>query len=63
MKLNDKTIVITGAARGLGAAIARGVAAKGANLALVDLDVERLSGIKRNAANLALPCVRMLLTS
>ena len=40
MDLKDKVIVITGAARGLGAAMAKGLAAQGAHLALVDLDVD-----------------------
>jgi 3-oxoacyl-[acyl-carrier protein] reductase len=38
MDLNSKTIVITGAARGLGAAMAKRLAAHQCNLALVDLD-------------------------
>ena len=38
MDLKQKTIVITGAARGLGAAMAKRLAAHGGNLALVDLD-------------------------
>jgi len=36
--LKDKTIVVTGAARGLGQKMAEAVAAQGAKLALVDLD-------------------------
>jgi len=40
MELKDKLIVITGAARGIGAAIARELAGEGANLALVDLSPE-----------------------
>ena len=52
MELQNKTIVITGAARGLGAAIARAVAAKGANLALVDLDEERLGTIQNHCAEI-----------
>lgn len=40
MDLKDKTIVITGAGRGIGATIARDMAAMGANLALVDLKEE-----------------------
>lgn len=35
---NERTVVITGAARGLGAALARGVAARGARVAGVDRD-------------------------
>ncbi len=44
MDLGGKTIVVTGAARGLGAAIARGLAASGARLALLDLDEASLAG-------------------
>ena len=42
MDLNGKTIVITGAARGLGAAMAKRLAAHQTRLALVDLDVESI---------------------
>ncbi len=42
MELIGKTVLITGAARGLGAAMAEAIAARGANLALVDLDAEAL---------------------
>ena len=43
MRLEESVILITGAARGLGAAMARGVAARGARLVLVDLDEASLS--------------------
>ena len=43
MDLGGKTIVVTGAARGLGAAIARGLAACGARLALLDLTEDSLA--------------------
>ena len=42
MNLNNTTIVITGAARGLGLAIAKRLAKCGANLALIDLDTPEL---------------------
>ena len=38
MDLNGKTIIITGAARGLGREMTEEIARHGANLALVDLD-------------------------
>lgn len=43
MHLDGKTIVVTGAARGLGAAIACGLATRGARLALLDLDETSLA--------------------
>ena len=43
MDLNNKTIVITGAARGLGAAMAKRLATHRCNLALVDLDAESVA--------------------
>ena len=43
MKLEGKTALITGAARGIGAAIAERFAAAGANLLLTDLDGEKLA--------------------
>ncbi|MDH3977661.1 MAG: SDR family oxidoreductase [Gammaproteobacteria bacterium] len=43
MDLKKSTIVITGAARGLGASMAKRLAAHGGNLALVDLDESSVS--------------------
>lgn len=48
-RLQDRLAVITGAANGLGAAIARKFAAEGARLALLDLDV---AGLDRVASEL-----------
>lgn len=45
MKLEDTRIVITGASRGLGAALARGLAAKGSKLLLVARDVNTLQPV------------------
>lgn len=42
MDIQDKVVVVTGGAQGLGLAIAESLAAKGAKLALVDLNQERL---------------------
>lgn len=43
MDIKDKTIVVTGASRGLGQAITQTLAANGAHLALVDIDEEGLA--------------------
>jgi 3-oxoacyl-[acyl-carrier protein] reductase len=43
MDLKNKTIVITGAARGLGAAMAKQLATHGCNLALVDLEADSIA--------------------
>ena len=42
MQLKDSVIIITGGGQGLGRAMAEYLAAKGARLALVDLNQERL---------------------
>jgi len=46
MQLKGKTVLITGAGRGLGAAMAEGLADRGANLALVDLDTAGLDAVR-----------------
>ena len=43
--LKDKVVVVTGAASGIGRGLARGLSAKGAHLALVDLDEARLADV------------------
>jgi 3-oxoacyl-[acyl-carrier protein] reductase len=75
MELENKTIVVTGAARGLGQSMAVAVAAQGARLALVDLDASKLQETadlcakaggeaKRYAANVANePAVEALFAS
>lgn len=46
MDLKNKTIVITGAARGLGAAMARRLASHGCSLALVDLAADSIDTVR-----------------
>lgn len=43
MQVKDKTVVVTGAARGLGRAIAAKFATLGGNVALIDLDAQSLA--------------------
>jgi len=45
MSLADRTILITGAARGIGAELARRAAARGARVALVGLEPEQLASV------------------
>ena len=51
MDLKDKTIVITGAAQGLGAEVAKEIGQQGANLALVDLDKSKLDETVRTCSS------------
>jgi short-subunit dehydrogenase len=45
--LNGKVVVVTGAANGIGRALALQLWAKGCDLALIDLDVDALTGLQR----------------
>jgi 3-oxoacyl-[acyl-carrier protein] reductase len=56
MELNNKVVVITGAARGLGAAMASRFASLGCRLALVDLDADSIA--KTAAACESAPMVK-----
>ncbi len=48
MNVNGKTIVITGGAQGLGLAMAKSFAQKGANLALIDMQQDALDDAKQS---------------
>jgi 3-oxoacyl-[acyl-carrier protein] reductase len=52
MQIKDKTIVITGAARGIGRALAVRFAGQGANIALLDLDAADLEPAARQCTAL-----------
>lgn len=51
-RLAGKTALVTGAARGIGRAIALRFAAEGANLALCDLDLKRLRDVAEEAESM-----------
>ena len=44
--LTDEVVIVTGSGRGIGRAIALDFARSGANLVLVDLDLETLNSVK-----------------
>jgi NAD(P)-dependent dehydrogenase (short-subunit alcohol dehydrogenase family) len=46
VSMHNQVVVITGAGRGLGEGMARGLAAKGARIALLDRDPELLAGVE-----------------
>lgn len=50
MQIRGKTIVITGAGRGLGAAMAEDLSARGADVALLDLDAAALEAVRARCA-------------
>jgi NAD(P)-dependent dehydrogenase (short-subunit alcohol dehydrogenase family) len=52
LKLEGRTAVVTGAASGIGRAIATSLAMRGCHLALADIDDD---GLQRTAANAEVP--------
>src|SRR3984957_12273647 len=52
MQIKDKTIVITGAARGIGRALALRFAGQGANIALLDLNAAELEAAAKQCVAL-----------
>lgn len=51
MDLNNKRVILTGAAGGMGSILARMMAEKGARLALVDANAEALAKVAKEVAN------------
>ena len=56
MKLDGKVAVITGAASGIGAASARAFRARGARVAVVDVNADGARAVAKEIGGLAIPC-------
>ena len=52
--LLDRVVIITGAGSGLGRSMALALAGAGCSIAAVDISVDRLGQLKKEAENLAL---------
>jgi NAD(P)-dependent dehydrogenase (short-subunit alcohol dehydrogenase family) len=56
MKLDGQAAIVTGGGSGLGAATARGLAAAGARVAVLDINLEAARAVAEEIGGLAVPC-------
>ena len=56
MKLNDKIVVVTGGAQGIGAALCRRFAAEGARIVVADLDAAKAQEVATEVSGLSQHC-------
>lgn len=56
MKFNGKTVVVTGGGSGIGAAMVRQMAAKGAHMVVVDRNIEAAANVAKSVGGLSYSC-------
>ncbi len=56
MRLQDRTVIVTGGASGIGAATARRFASAGANVVVADLQISAANTVAGEIGGIALPC-------
>jgi NAD(P)-dependent dehydrogenase (short-subunit alcohol dehydrogenase family) len=56
MKLKDQTTLVTGASRGIGEAIARALAAEGAQVAITGRSTQELKALQKEFSNIGVRC-------
>jgi 3-oxoacyl-[acyl-carrier protein] reductase len=59
MSLQGKVVLVTGAGRGLGGAIAQAMAQQGASLVICDIDTEALQATQAAVSALGVPCLAL----
>jgi 3-oxoacyl-[acyl-carrier protein] reductase len=59
MRLQGKVVLVTGAGRGLGGAIAQAMAQQGASLVICDIDTEALQATQAAVSALGVPCLAL----
>ncbi|MBI4697529.1 MAG: 3-oxoacyl-[acyl-carrier-protein] reductase [Nitrospirae bacterium] len=61
MRLKEKNVLITGAAQGIGRAIAIGMAKEGANIAVADLNIDRSESVAQEIRSLGVKSIALRL--